>query len=221
MSGLYVYALVPSGLDATSLGRGLVDEPLQVVALGTMAAVVGGVDDTPSIAPASLRRHDDVVRRIAGASDAILPFRFGATVTGAEELTAGLAPRLRALEVALERTRGCDQMTLRLYTETPAAPAPVPSPAGPGTAWLRARSAQRGAQAPELARVREALAPWVRAETIEEHGDSLLRASVFHLVERARIAGYRAEVEALGAAIAPARVAATGPWPPYAFTELE
>jgi hypothetical protein len=195
MSGLYVYALVPSGLDEASLGPGLLDEALQIVALGPIAAVVGEVEDTPSIAPTSLRRHDDVVRRIASASDAILPFRFGATVTGAGELAVGLAPRVDALAVALERTRGCDQMTLRLHTETPAAP--------------------------ELAQVREALASWVRAEAIEEHRNSLLRASVFHLVERARIPGYRARVETLGAAIAPARLAATGPWPPYAFTELE
>jgi hypothetical protein len=221
MRGLYVYALVPAGLDAASLGTGLVDEDLQVVALGPMAAVVGDIDDTPSIAPTSLRRHDAVVRRIAGASDAILPFRFGATVTGTGELTAGLGPRLQALGVALERTRGCDQMTLRLYADTPPAPAPAPSTAGPGTAWLRARSAQRAVHAPELARVREALGPWVRAEAVEEHGDSLLRASVFHLVERARVPGYRAQVEALGATMAPARLAATGPWPPYAFTELE
>jgi hypothetical protein len=195
MSGLYVYALVPSGLDAASLGPGLLDETLCVVALGPMAAVVGEVEDTPSIAPASLRRHDDVVRRIAGASDAILPFRFGATVTGAGELADGLGPRLDALAVALERTRGCDQMTLRLDAETP--------------------------PARELAQVREALASWVRAEAIEDHRESLRRASVFHLVERARIPEYRARVESVGAAIAPARLTATGPWPPYAFTELE
>lgn len=195
MSGLYVYALVPSGLDAASLGHGLLDEALQIVALGPMAAVVGEVEDTPSIAPASLRRHDDVVRRIASASDAILPFRFGATVTAAGELAEGLAPRLDALTVALERTRGCDQMTLRLDAETP--------------------------PARELAQVREALASWVCAEGIEQPGGSLLRANVFHLVERARIPGYRARVASVGAAVAPARLVATGPWPPYAFTELE
>jgi hypothetical protein len=195
MSGLYVYALVPSGLDAASLGPGLLDEALRIVALGPIAAVVGEVEDTPSIAPASLRRHDDVVRRIASASDAILPLRFGATVTGASELADGLAPRLDALSVSLERTRGCDQMTLRLDGETPSAR--------------------------ELAQVREALAPWVRAEAIEEHRDSPLRANVFHLVERARIPAYRARVETVAAAIVPARLTATGPWPPYAFTELE
>jgi hypothetical protein len=198
MSGLYVYALVPTGLEAASLGTGLVAEELQIVALGPMDAVVGEVEDTPSIAPASLRRHDDVVRRIAAASDAILPFRFGATVTGPGELASGLGPRLPALAVALERTRGCDQMTLRLHA-----------------------AEQGAARAPALACVRDALGAWVRAEAVEDHGDSLLGASVFHLVERAGIPAYRARVEALGATIAPARLAATGPWPPYAFTELE
>jgi hypothetical protein len=69
--------------------------------------------------------------------------------------------------------------------------------------------------------VRAALAPCTRAESIELHDSPPLRASIFHLVERARLPEYRSQVDALAATIAPARIAATGPWPPYAFTELE
>jgi hypothetical protein len=221
MTALYVYALVPSGLDAP-LGTGLLDEALRVVPVGPMGAVVGDVDDTPSIAPASLRRHDEVVRRIARASDAILPFRFGATVLSAAELAEGLAPRVRSRDAARSATRGCDQMTLRLYSEALPARSADPPAAGPGTRWLRERSAARlAASLPELARVRATLASSVRAESIETHDTPPLRASLFHLVERARLVEYRAQVDALAASIAPARVAATGPWPPYAFTELE
>jgi hypothetical protein len=220
MTGLYVYALVPPSLDAP-LGTGLLEEELRVVSLGPMAAVVGDVDDAPSIAPASLRRHDEVVRRIARSSDAILPFRFGATVTNEAELREGLAPRLESLAAALDRTRGCDQMTLRLYAEGKALPPAPQAAAGPGTRWLRQRSAEHAASVPELARVRAALAPCTRQESVELHDSPPLRASIFHLVERARLSEYRTQIDALASAIAPARVAATGPWPPYAFTELE
>jgi hypothetical protein len=221
MNALYVYALVPSEVE-TPLGSGLAGEVLRLVRVGPMAAVVGDVEDTPSIAPASLRLHDEVVRRVARASDAILPFRFGATVIDAQELTEGLAPRFESLAAALERTRGCDQMTLRLYSEEPPKRSPPRDEAGPGTRWLRERSAADAASLPELARLRAALAPHTRAETVETHGDSPpLRASVFHLVERGRLPDYRATVAGLDSSIAPARIALTGPWPPYAFTELE
>jgi hypothetical protein len=187
-----------------------------------MAAVVGEVEDTPSIAPASLRLHDEVVRRVARASDAILPFRFGATVLDAGELTEGLAPRLESLAAALERTRGCDQMTLRLYSEEPAKHPPAGDDAGPGTRWLRERSAGDANSLRELVHLRASLAPHARAEVVETHGSSPpLRASVFHLVERERLHDYRAAVAGVDSAIAPARVVLSGPWPPYAFTELE
>jgi hypothetical protein len=110
-------------------------------------------------------------------------------------------------------------MTLRVYTASASPPPAADLPAGPGTRWLRGRSAR--ATPPELARVREVLASLVRAESIETHDTPPLRASVFHLVPRAALADYRAKVESLASSMAPARVVATGPWPPYAFTELE
>jgi hypothetical protein len=218
VKGLYVYALVPRGLGAP-LGLGLSDEDLLLLPLEALDAVVGEVDDRPSIAPASLRAHDEVVRRVARASDAILPFRFGAMVTSARELEEGLAPRLDALASALERTRGCDQMTLRIYAAG-AEPREAPAAAAsPGTRWLRSRAAMQ--RVPELDAVRDELGPLARAEVVEPHDTPPLRASVFHLVPRARERDYRARVDSLAAKIAPSRVAATGPWPPYAFTGIE
>jgi hypothetical protein len=217
MKGLYLYALVPH-VDAP-LGVGLLGEPLSLVSVGPFAAVAGEMDDRPSIAPASLRAHDEVVRRVAAATDAVLPFRFGAMVTSARELEEGLAPRIEALASALERTRGCDQMTLRLYAAGSTPVRGASSEAGPGTRFLRARSAQ--ASLPELERIREALGSLVHGEVVEGHDAPPLRASIFHLVERARMADYREAVEKLAVTLAPSRIVATGPWPPYAFTELE
>lgn len=188
---LYVYALVPPGPTARSLGTGIADEPLARVTLGAIDAIVGEMEDRPSFAPASLEAHEAVLRRIGAATDALLPLGFGALVEDTAELREGFRARAPALAAALEQTRGCDQMTLRVHaTES------------------------------ELPRVQEALRPLVRQERVDRKGRPPLVATLFHLVERPRIAAYRAQVEALSASIAPARLDLTGPWVPYAFTEL-
>ena len=211
---LYVYALVPPDAPR-ALGSGIEDEPLRLVALGPLAAVVGELDGRPSIAPATLEAHDEVVRAIGRASDAVLPLRFGAMVTDEDELREGLRPRLAALAEALERTRGCDQMTVRLYADDPEPSEPPERPTS-GAQWLRDRSGH-----PLLAGVRDALGPLVRGERVEPGAKPPLRASVFHLVERSRIDEYKARARQLSERMAPAHLVTTGPWPPYAFTELE
>jgi hypothetical protein len=188
---LYVYALVPHGLASRSLGTGLADEPLEVVSLGAVDAVVGEMEERPSFSPATLQAHEDVLRRIGAASDALLPLGFGAIIGDAVELRQGLAPRLEALAGVIERTRGCDQMTLRIH-----------------------------AASADLSRIGHALRPLVRAEKIDRRSHPPLFATLFHLVERSRIPDYRARIEALAASLAPAQLDVTGPWVPYAFTEL-
>lgn len=212
---LYVYALVPAGVEG-DFGTGIEEETLRALPLGGISAVIGEIDHRPSIAPATLQAHDEVVRRIARVSDAVLPLRFGAMTIDAGELAEGLRPRVALLAAALERTRGCDQMTLRVYVQQADKP-PHPARAESGTDWLKARSASHGAV---VERIRDALAPLARAASIESHDTPPLRATLFHLVERARLGEYDARVRALAAAIAPHRVVATGPWPPYAFADL-
>jgi hypothetical protein len=223
MTGLYVYALVDSSLDA-KLGTGIAGERLRLLTVGSATAVAGKMAQLPSISPHCLRAHDEIIRRVALASDAILPFRFGTMLATAKDLAEALSPRLGILLAALERTRGCDQMTLRLYAPAtpestrPARPA-LRDGGGRGTRWLRHRSTAYSL--PELAVLREALSRCVHAEALELHDTPPLVASVFHLVRRSRLADYGAEVAKLEPRLAPASVVATGPWPPYAFTELE
>jgi hypothetical protein len=190
---LYLYALVSPGLDVARLGTGIADEPLQLVALGPLDAVVGEMEDRPSIAPAALGAHDEVLRHVGSVSDALLPLPFGALVSDASELRDGLTPRLPALAAALEATRGCDQMTLRVQAGEPFA---------------------------GLESLRESLRPLVRREKLEEGGAPPLRATILHLVERTRVPEYRARVDELQASLEDVRLDVTGPWVPYAFTEL-
>lgn len=223
MSPLYVYALMdeePSGL----LGAGLAGEPLTVLRCGGVAAVAGEQETAPAPSPAALARHDEVVRRLAEIAPAVLPARFGQWVRGEAELRETLAPRAGEVAEALALVRGCVQMTLRVFGEAlPEEPAPVDTSGGPGARYLAARrqALERARSLPEMAALREALKPLLRAERIERverHGAGRLLGTAYHLVPRDRAAEYLGTVEATGGELPGGwRVAASGPWPPYAF----
>jgi hypothetical protein len=68
--------------------------------------------------------------------------------------------------------------------------------------------------------VLDALAPLVRGERRERHDRPPLIASVYHLVGRDSLEGYRTAVESAARA-AGVRVTSSGPWPPYAFAPDE
>jgi hypothetical protein len=160
-----------------------------------------------------------VVRRLAEGFGAILPARFGEIFADETALAGRLAPREREVAEALALVRGCVQMTLRVFGE----PAPVlePEPAGgPGTRYLaaRRRQSERAHSLPEIEPLREALRPLLRAERIERHADSgPLLGTAYHLVTRAQTGDYLAVLEAAKERLGGLRIAATGPWPPYAF----
>jgi hypothetical protein len=217
---LYLYALVdeePTG----PLGEGLAGEPLRLVAQGGLAAVVGEIPERPRPERAVLERQDAVVRRLAERSGAILPARFGEAFADEAALAGQLASREREVAAALRLVRGCVQMTLRVFGE----PAPVPPPeaepaGGPGTRYLAARrwEAERARALPEIEPLREALRPLLRAERIERHAAAgPLLGTAYHLVSRDQAGAYLATLEAAKGRLGGRRVAATGPWPPYAF----
>ena len=222
MSPVYLYAVLAEA-PAGPLPSGLSGEPVRLVACDDVWAAVGDVASTPALDEASLRAHDAAVRRLA-AGATLLPARFGSLADDERALGDALRPRLSAFRDGLRAVRGCEQMTLRFARGEPAPAAPVaPSDsadaaAGPGTRYLEARRAAAGdpRAIPDVARVLDALAPFVRAERRERHESSPLLASVYHLVPRDSLDAYRAAVEA-AARDAGLRVRGSGPWPPYAF----
>jgi Gas vesicle synthesis protein GvpL/GvpF len=218
MSDVYVYALLGAA-PAPDAGAGLRAEPLRVVRVGELLAAVGEMTERPTVSEAMLRAHDAVVRRLADAVDAILPVRFGSLLTE-PSLADLLRVRARELGEALALVAGREQMTLRVLGDTPVTDVvadDAPDDAGPGARYLAARRAEwrRAREAPELARLRPALARFVRAERVTRHATPPLLASVYHLIDRGAAAAYRTVVER--AEPDPVRVVATGPWPPYAF----
>ena len=220
----YVYALLAEAPRGDA-GAGLDAEPLRFVPVGDVLAAVGDMAAPPAVSVRTLRAHDDVVRRLAAAVDAILPVRFGTLLDGETALAEAIAGRAPRLREALALVTGREQMTLRVFGE--AAPledvAPAGSHLGPGARYLegRRRQVRRDADVPELAPLRRHLDPLIRAEQAQRHDTPPLLASVYHLVDRGRAAAYVDAVATGAAALAPIRAVATGPWPPYAFAPEE
>ena len=225
MSPVYLYAVLAEA-PAGALPSGLAGEPVRLVSCDDVWAAVGDVASAPAVDEASLRAHDAAIRRLAARASSLLPARFGSIAGDDLELCEALRPRLDAFREGLRAVRGCEQMTLRLARRDAADPAPAvstsPASAGPGTRYLDARRASAGdpRALPEVARLLDALAPFVRGERRERHERPPLVASVYHLVPRESVDAYRAAV-ASAAEDAGVRVTISGPWPAYAFAPDE
>ncbi|HYX23026.1 MAG TPA: GvpL/GvpF family gas vesicle protein [Thermoanaerobaculia bacterium] len=216
---LYLYAVV-DGEPAGSLGEGIGGEPLRLIPSGGISAVTGDLPDLPRPSPETLTTQDAVIRRLAGLFAALLPVRFGESAPDEATLVARLAPRQGELAAALALVRGCVQMTLRVFGEPDPAPEPGdPAAGGPGARYLAARreEQQRLHSLPEIDPLSQALRPLLRAERIERHAAGPLLGTAYHLVPRDDTAAYLAAVEEARGRIGGRRLAATGPWPPYAF----
>ena len=223
MNALRLYAVVQAGAAAPA-HRGASGEALRLVACGEIAAIVGEAADV-SVSAEALQRHDETVRRLAVELDPLLPARFGETAPDEAALVRALAPRAAELAEALARVAGCVQMTLRVFGESAEPPAPALAEildeplAGPGTRYLLQRrlEAERARSLPEIAELRAALAPLLRAERVERHAAGRLLATAYDLVARGDAPRYAELVRSAAARADGPRVALSGPWPPYAF----
>ena len=218
---LYLYALVdeePSG----SLGEGIEGEPLRLVhgSGGTgIAAVAGELGDRPRPEREALQRQEAVVRRLAELFGALLPARFGEAFADEAELEERISSRGEELGASLALVRGCVQMTLRVFGDPETLEAEAEPAGGPGARYLesRRRERERARSLPEIDPLREALRPLLRAERIERQAAGRLLGTAYHLVLRAQTGAYLATLEEAKGQIGGRRVAASGPFPPYAF----
>jgi hypothetical protein len=202
VSPLYLYAVIDE--EPSSLG-----EPLRLIRCSELLIVVG--DAVPALTPENLAAQDAVIRRLDVT--AVLPIRFGEQARDEEELCSLLKPRASALIEALERVRGCEQMTLRVFGEPALLPEPPEEDAGPGTRYLEARrrEIERARSLPEIEPLLDRLRPLVRAERIERKQQGKLLGTVYHLVRREDVPPYKETLKEEDG------VTVSGPWPPYAF----
>ena len=222
---LYIYALL-NREPRENPGAGILGEPLRVLACGKLFAVVSAMNEAPPLVEASLRGHEQTMRRLADGVDAILPARFGSVLPDEQALAKLLESREVELREALALVEGREQMTLRVYGEETVPQEIEPAEyegLGPGARYLsgKVRARERERLMTELEAVRPALEALIRAERIQRHSTPPLLASVYHLIDRGQSSRY---IEVLGArtsADLPVRLTASGPWPPYAFARAE
>jgi len=226
---LYVYGIAGTS-PPEDLGSGLAGEPLRLIGNGAVRAVAGEMNEPPRPEPALLAGHDAVVRRLAEALPALLPARFGQWLLDEKAVTEWLAAHGPELSEALSQVAGCVQMTLRVFREPgdPAAPVPPEEPepeaaGGPGTRYLaqRRREAERQRSLPEIAPLREALRPLLRAERVERPASpGRLHATAYDLIARGADGDYARLVAEAAPSLPGWHVTASGPWPPYAFAPV-
>ena len=215
-----VYAIVsppPRPLRATGM-RG---ERLDVVATGSLAAVVGRMSRRPAQTRTNLVAYDRSVAALARRVPAILPARFCTCFDEQDEITFILRSRAAALRRALAMVRGRVQMTVRMPDPgvTAVAGSPLPAADSLGAAYLRARAADvaRERDVAGFEPVRHAVRRWVRGERVERRAGVV---TVYHLVPRGSVDAYVRAMER-SADRAGLRVRVTGPFAPYAFTTWE
>ena len=202
---IYLYAIADGVSDVGGM-QGLHDEPLVVLPVGGCSLIGGEIAAAPTISRDSLARQDAVVRALHERAPALLPMRFGATFSTADEVARAISLQQPDLIERLARVRHRDQMTLRISGVDAARSAPLS-----GAAYLRQR-ARPAAIAPFL----DTTAPLVRATHVE-HSKAPGVISVYHLIDRGRSDEYRALIASADES-AGMKVHVSGPSPCYAFT---
>jgi hypothetical protein len=233
---LYVYCL-GDGLSGTAFEglAGVGGAPVRLLRLGRLSAVVSEAGEQAAAVTVENVLAHSRVNAAALAASTPLPFRFGTRATEAR-LAEYVSANEAALDAALARVRGCVEMSVKLLEESRGVEGAeagsreaegAPAEVGRGTAFLLSK--RRELLGGEEARRRaEELAAWLAAGVSGLARETAARVrpagamalSAAHLVERARVAEYRARLRSLGAGRRDLRLLTSGPWPPYSFAEI-
>ena len=232
---LYVYCLCaesPRAALAPDLA-GVDGAPPRVSACGEIVAVVSEFEgDVVAVTRAHVLAHELVCGRVLTETTP-LPCRFG-TLTSAARLESYVATHEAALRARLARVRGCVEMSVKVIWRDEQeradegdgqTAAHAASRAGVGAAFLAAK--RRALLGDETARARateiagwlaEQLADTVRETYLSPQPRGAIVCAAAHLVERARLAEYRARLRVALAARPALHFLTSGPWPPYSFS---
>lgn len=240
---IYVYALTDP-LDAPPPGDlGFAGAPLETLVDDDVGAVFSTCATSPAANAENLWRHEAVTEALMRGG-AVLPTRFGTTLTGLPRLRAVLVRNRAAIRAGLEHVRGCVEVGVRVLVRGgggrratvepgavgPESEQPRPNGASPdsgvGRAYLLGRLAEERRQRAEehgaevVARdVHVPLARYAR-DTVRRpaRGAGVLAAA--YLVERDRLDGFVAAVRNVDRERADRQVVCTGPWAPYSFAPM-
>jgi hypothetical protein len=237
---LYAYCLCEELLtDALGAVIGVGDAVPRLLPCGRVVAVVSELSsESVTVARAHVLAHERVVGRVLMETTP-LPFRFGA-VTSEERLRSYVAAHEPDLRAQFARVRGCVEMNVKVIwppeqdepssviagrVETSTGLIDDGATAGVGTAFLAAKrrallgaEAQRGRAAEFELWLAGRLGEVVRETRVSVRPAAALVVAAAHLVERGRLAEYRARVREVFSERAALHFLTSGPWPPYSFT---
>lgn len=221
----YLYGLILSR-NAGRIGdrlAGIEGGRLRVVACGSLAALVGDVNQVPSRSNLEhIRAHDAALRAVVGLGVTVVASRFGQLFADDADACRDVGQHASRVERLLGEHDGCVEMRVLLaHADVDAEAAnqavPAESELSPGRAYLeqlRARAALAAERAPRIS-LADALGPVVRRERVELLPNAT-GVVVSHLVSRDEESAYRAAVAELPA-LREARV--VGPLPLYGFSD--
>ncbi|MFL5938113.1 MAG: GvpL/GvpF family gas vesicle protein [Gaiellaceae bacterium] len=212
---LYLYAFVRESADVPD-ATGVGPARLELIPLGTVAAVVAEVEGAVEPTDENVLAHAHVIDALAAANDAVLPVRFGRGFRDPDELESAVARVEGELEGRLNEVSGCVEIGLHV-----AAPVQPPQPAGSGRDYMRDRLRDLARADALAADIHAPLAERARAATRSRSvgTTALLRAA--YLVPAADVDSFRAAVDDAQHRRSELSFACTGPWPPYSFAVLE
>jgi hypothetical protein len=220
--GWYVFALVDA-IPAGRAGKGLTGA-LSLRKLPAGFVVVERRADVPPVEFGSLKKHQDVVARLAMQVPAILPVRFG-TLLETGHLEEALQERDEEILEAFDLVRGRVQFTWRIVGRpTPGGvPAAALAKAGTpkrdqpasGAEYLR-RVARAANPAPPMAfrPLRTKVSRLAERQRYQPATPAIPEA-VYHLVEQKHVDRYVAAAGALKKTSP--QLTVSGPFPPFAF----
>ena len=216
MKNLYVFALVEQAATPFSSAG----HRVEFIEVESVYAAVERRRQAPALSEGALRAQHEVVAQLADRVPAVLPARFGAFVD-AGELGALVSRRRDAILASLALVRGRRQMTMRLLAAdvpTLLAAMRITPGDGTGTTYLESRRAAAAALPipGALADMSAAVRAYVVAERAEA-GRGRVLASLYHLVEAADVASYKAAAARVQRGTEDGGLTVTGPWAPYAF----
>jgi hypothetical protein len=178
-------------------------KPLRMLTHGELSLVVADTNPVEFVEPAMLglvRRHHEVVRAIFHHA-AVLPLRFGTLFPNDDAARESL--RLCHHEAVANLTALAGHREWGVRVRRPGAPAAGLS----GTEYLAMRRRER-----DGVHLHQRLVRHASRSTLRRHGGEM-RLDAVYLVPRIGEKAFLAEVEQIDGD-------ATGPWPPYSFSEL-
>jgi hypothetical protein len=180
----------------------------------------------PSVSSQEALWHQEAVLEALMRDRAVLPLRYGTVLESVDELLNMMIGRQEEWRWALDRVRGCVEMSVRASVRPPAAAKatrPVSESEGPnpvpesGAQYLARRGVEhaRARAVADTVQARLATAASASDPNLRPSASSPFAAS--YLVPEPELARFQRTVNQLALDHPEFAIVCTGPWPPYSF----